>query len=373
MAILATPPRYLLLIGVALMLFGCSGMQPPRLRLGAIPYPGVFNLFALADPSDLGDHRYEASTASGEAEHGIMYTCEAGFLDIGHIRDTIDWAYYTQVRVQQALLAGDARLVLPTGAPCMMHVTLEYPGFWNDLYGPEKARVVDELSIVMAQRLAYLMGIWYEAVTWMGYRSSGLVGEDHSSFTYDDTMSHMVAVMVVGRALRDADHGYNEAVTIALRQVIDELAPVSVAKANEAVGLVEGKWWKGGTSLKRYLDVGLDDETIEPWLVPGLDACRAKRPSSYSLPSMANVSGKDFSSFYTVAIEPRIATVSWLDRVFNHRPALLDVKADLPRVMAKIREEMAATMGPDLDNPDAIPPREAETAIGLRWRCCASR
>jgi hypothetical protein len=207
----------------------------------------------------------------------------------------------------------------------------------------------------MSQRLVYLMGIWYEAVTWMGYKSSVVVAEDRSSFTYEDTMSHMVAVMVVGRALRDTKHGYNEAVTIALRQVIDELGPVSIAKANEAVGLVEGKWWKDGMSLKRYLDVGLDDETIEPWLVPGLDACSVKRPPSYSLPSMANVSGRDFSNFYTVAIEPRIAEASWLDRVFNYTPARLDVKADLPRVMAKIREEMAATEGPDLDNPNATP------------------
>jgi len=356
MAFLATLSRHLLLIGLTLMVFGCSGMSPPRLRLGAIPYPGVFNLFALCDPFDLGDHRYEGFAASrNETEHGVMYTCKAGFLDIGHIRDTIDWAYYTQVRLEQEFIAGHTRFVLPTGVPSMMHVTLEYPSFWNDLDRQEKARVAHELSIVMSQRLVYLMGIWYEAVTWMGYKSSVVIPEDRSSFTYEDTMSHMVAVMVVGRALRDTKHGYNEAVTVALRQVIDELGPVSIAKANEAVGLVEGKWWKNGMSLKRYLDVGLDDETIEPWLVPGLDACSVKRPPSYSLPSMANVSGRDFSNFYTVAIEPRIAEASWLDRVFNYTPARLDVKADLPRVMAKIREEMAATEGPDVDNPNAAP------------------
>jgi hypothetical protein len=117
---------------------------------------------------------------------------------------------------------------------------------------------------------------------------------------------------------------------------------------------VEAKWWKDGDSLKRYLDVGLDDDRVEPWLVPGLNACTMKRAPSHSLPSMTDVAGRDFSSFYTVAIASRIGEASWLDHVFGYTPALLDVKTDLRRVMAGIRAEMAATMGPDLDSPSAI-------------------
>ncbi|MGB8437557.1 MAG: DUF4056 domain-containing protein [Burkholderiales bacterium] len=356
MALLATLARHLLLSCLALTLSGCSGVPLPRMRLGSIPYPGAFNLFELGDPFELGDHQYEMFVGNGnEAEHGVIYTCKAGFLDVSHIRNTIDLAHYTQVRLEPELLAGHAHIELPTGVPSSLHVKLEYPGFWNGLDRREKARLARELSIVMGERLAYLMGIWHEALQWMGYKSSGLFAEDRSAFTYDDTMSHMVGVMVSARALRDTRHRYDVAVTIAMRQVIHELGPVSIAEANEAVELVEGKWWKNGDSLKRYLEVGLNDGTIEPWLVPGFAACSVKRPPSYSLPAMANVSGRDFSDFYTVAIEPRIGEVSWLDRVFDHTPARLDVKADLQRVMATIREEMAATMGPDLDDPNAIP------------------
>lgn len=356
MAFFAALSRHVLLIGLAVMVAGCGDMPAPRPRLGSIPYPGMLNLFELCDPLVLGEHQYEIFVGPGnEVEHCVMYVCKAGFLDVTHIRDTVDLAHYTQVRLERELLAGRTRFLLPTGVPSVLHISLQYPVFWKDLDSREKARTAHELSIVMAERLAFLMGTWHEALQWMGYKSSVLFGEDRSAFTYDDTMSHMVGVMVASIALRGTKHGYDEAVTIAMREVIDELGPVSMAQASQAIRLVEGKWWQDGDSLKRYLDVGLDNDTIRAWLVPGLSACPALRPPSYSLPSMADVAGRNFSNFYTVGIEPRIAEASWLDRIFGRQPALLDVKTDLPRVMAGIRKEMAATMGPDMDNPEAAP------------------
>jgi hypothetical protein len=352
MGILATLSRHLLLVGLLASVAGCAGMPSPRMRLGSIPYPGPFNLFKLGDPSDLGEHHYESAGASdSESDQGVIYTCKAGFLDISHVRDTIDLAYYAQRRLELDILAGRTQVELPTSVPSTLHLTLDYPDFWASLSGPAKARTAHELSILMSQRLAYLMGIWHEAVTWMGYRSSGLFTEDRSAFTYEDTMSHMVGVMVAATVLRQRGDDYDEAVTLALRQVIDGLGAVSPDTASKAIGLVEGRWWKDGNSLKRYLDVGLDDETIEPWLVPGLAGCNVKRVPSYALPSMANVSGRDFSGFYSVAIAPRTIVASWLDHAFGYPPERLDVKVDLPRIMSRIRAEMAVTMGPDLDDP----------------------
>jgi hypothetical protein len=61
---------------------------------------------------------------------------------------------------------------------------------------------------------------------------------------------------------------------------------------------------------------------------------------------------RDFSGFYTVAIEPRSIVASWLDQAFGYVPERLDVVVDLPRIMSRIRAQMAVTMGPDLDNAD---------------------
>jgi Protein of unknown function (DUF4056) len=356
MAFFTTLSRHVLLIGFAVTVVGCASVPMPRPRLGSIPYPGVLNLFELCDPRVLGEHQYEMFVGPGnEVEHCVMYTCKAGFLDISHIRDTVDLARYTEIRLERELLAGHTRFLLPTGGPSTLHVTLAYPVFWEAFDRREKARTAHELSIVMAERLAFLMGTWHEVLQWMGYRSSGVFAEDRSAFTYDDTMSHMVGVMVAGVALRDAGHGYDRAVTVAMRKVIDDLGAVPIAEASDAIGLVEGKWWRDGDPLKRYLDVGLDGDTIEPWLVSGLNACAPMRPPSYSLPSMTNVAGRNFANFYAVAIEPGIGEASWLKRVFGYQPALLDVKTDLPRVMAGIRKEMAATLGPNLDDPAAAP------------------
>src|SRR5687768_2411742 len=74
---------------------GCNGA--PRGRLGALPYPGMTTLYATADPENLGRHRYGGLPRlfeRDEASRGIIYTARGGFLDVAHVRITVDRVRY---------------------------------------------------------------------------------------------------------------------------------------------------------------------------------------------------------------------------------------------------------------------------------------
>src|SRR5262245_33445219 len=77
---------------------GCSAsMGSPRDRHGALPFPGVFTFYRTADAADLGRHRYERMPRvlrKEEVENAIIYTTRAGFLDVAHIRITVDCARF---------------------------------------------------------------------------------------------------------------------------------------------------------------------------------------------------------------------------------------------------------------------------------------
>ncbi|MEO6434482.1 MAG: DUF4056 domain-containing protein [Tepidisphaeraceae bacterium] len=282
---------------------GCAGpMKAPRGRLGALPFPGPFTLYRIADPQNLGQHRYARTPRllePDEAGHGILYTTRAGFLDIDHIRITIDTVRYCTERVRAAMRARSRVVVLETIEGSTFYVTLRYPAGWksssNDI---EHERVADELAIRTGQRLGYLMMTWHEIVTWFGYRTVAFVDESHSSFTYDDTMSHVVGLRVAGQAMRDTSaQSFDEAVTSALGAELKSLGAVKPAQTRQASRAVENIWWSRGKPLKRQLDVGLLDDTVRPWLVPGLSFARAAKAEPFALPTLWRVSGRDFSGF----------------------------------------------------------------------------
>ena len=75
---------------------GCaSSAGAPRMRLGSLPFPGVFSLYEEANPDDMGVHCAGTTLArigqKGERERGTLYTRRAGFIDVSHMRESIDW------------------------------------------------------------------------------------------------------------------------------------------------------------------------------------------------------------------------------------------------------------------------------------------
>ena len=417
-----------------LLLGGCSGSgATPRHRIGALPFPGTFTLYRAADPNDLGPHRYARTPRffqPDERESGIIYTTRAGFLDVAHLRLTIDWTHYYARRVRAAIDARFERFALPALDGETFHVTLNYPDDWHDLDDAQRSALADELALRCGQRLAYQMMTWHELITWFGHRRVLLIDESPSAFTYDDGMSHAIGLRVAERALRGspdrgngavadgsrapidwrngdaavtaalraelADLGAvsqaqtdrandmiarrataaaecgidcatavgaridwrngDAAVTAALRAELADLGAVTPAQTDRAARAVEGIWWARGNPLKRQLDVGLSDDAMRPWLVPGLSfAPIDAEPDPIRLPTLADVAGRDCSSFCSIRIQPNIPEAARMRAAVPGAPAQFTGERDLALLLAATRRAMRGQLAADVDRPWPAP------------------
>ena len=110
---------------------GCSSNpRMPRDRFGALPYPGLFTHYSAVDPKNLGVHRYgnvPRLLDKDETTSGIVYTTRAGFLDIAHVRITVDTVRYCVAHLRTAVHRGDTVAPLKTLEGSIFHVELRYP------------------------------------------------------------------------------------------------------------------------------------------------------------------------------------------------------------------------------------------------------
>jgi hypothetical protein len=351
----------ILLSSIVVVVCGCSGA--PRSRLGALPFPGTTTLYATADPQRLGTHRYSGVPrlfAAGEASRGIVYTARAGFLDVAHLRITIDQVRYCTRGLRRSIAErkGGVRLSGPNHS--VFHVSLQYPDDWATLPSAERDALTAEWSLRAGQRVAYLMVTWHELITWFGYRNVFLVDERRSSFLHDDVMSHVIGLRVAERAIRAAGpsaDGFadDDAVTAALKAELSELGAAPPACTDEAARRVENVWWSDGEPLKRQPDVGLESGVVRPWLVPGL-ACAPSpaEPEAFHLPRLDGIRGRDLSVSCSVAIEPNILEAGRMRRRLPGNPSRFDADEHVPVLLRQARAEMRQTIDEQFDNPHPL-------------------
>jgi len=351
----------LVLLGVAALgSGGCSTSEevPPRDRIGAMPFPGLFTLHHTIDPDDLGRHRYRRWPRwfqVDERERGILYTTRAGFLDLAHVRLAIDWARYSIREIHRAVDAGKSQVSFAGPDGSVFHVSLHYPPDWSTIPEDERQQVIDELSLRTGQQISYLMQTWHEIITWFGYSTVFFVSESMSSFSYEDTMSHIVGLRVVERAMANRELSYDDAVTAALDAEMKELGVVTSAQADEAALAVEGVWWKSGRPLKRHLDIGLEEHVVYPWLVPGLPFGGDHEPEPFHLPRLDNIRGRDLTGFYTVEIEPNIWQTGAMRRHLPDHPKRFRQDRDIPILLQVVRSQMQTYFGAAVSEPRLTP------------------
>ena len=338
-----------------LLLTGCASPPQPRGRLGSLPYPGMFTFYVALDPAAMGRHRYEDFPPPwSERGLGLIYTRRGGFLDVSHVRWTIDWTRYLALRVRTALRRGDKTLIIDGPDRDTLRLTFDPPA---DL----DAATVDALSIRVGQRVAYDLGLWHEVISWYGYRSSGVWPEDRSAFTWDDVTAHLVGLEIAGRALAvefaegdaaDASQ-FDSDVTVELNRELADLGAVPPEETTAAARRVEGAWWRGSDPLKRFFDTGLDGTPVRPWLVAGVATFPDARPAEFALPTLANVNGRDLTGSYAMEMQPHIFEAGRVRADLPEHPTWLRPTRDLPILIAAVRRRMRQKFGSGFDDPAA--------------------
>lgn len=329
----------------------CS--DSPRTRLGALPFPGPFTLFALADPNDLGIARYKSLPSRiehDEESHGILYTQRAGFLDLAHIRETMDWSWFISTRVNAALSDSQPALRLSGYDNCPINLSFNYPDDWTTLADEDRRLIVSELAIRIGQLVAFDLMTWHEIITWHGYRTTLIIPEKGSAFTYDDTMSHLVGLLAADDALRRPDGSWDLNATDALNIVLARLAVVPREQATIAVDLVKGHWWQSGLCVRRNLDLGIASGSITPWLVRGAPWPDVT-PEPFPLPTLSDIAGRDYTHFWNMTIEPSALIPAPVKNISSLPGHLIDPQVHFPLLMDQLRREMKEELGPNVDRP----------------------
>ena len=247
--------RYLTIAIVLIIMCGCSFTGGPRARLGYLP-TDTFGI-NFANPDSLGTHGY----SSGAFESGgIVFTCRGGHLDIDHVRGNADVTRYLVNKIRQTLSQNKNSFSFSlTGETSTHKIQFTYPDNW--LQQPDKEKIIDEIACDTAPYLAFSATTWHEILTWFGVHFMVIEPEFNSAFSWEDLYSNLLGTRLAVEAVKDTEHGYDQAMTIALNRQLKELQVQPRSAAVKASDKVRGQWYTGNLipDMKmRNFDIGLD-------------------------------------------------------------------------------------------------------------------
>jgi hypothetical protein len=339
--------------------------EPPRIRFGTYPSTNIGTFFKGLD---LGAHGYCFTLAEKD---GVAYTCRGGTIDIIHVRIAADWTAYLAAETYRHLMNHDS------GFSCGLAVdrsrstiTFTYPEEWDCMPKFEQMKVAREVALIVGPYLTFMMTSWHEMLTWYGFKCMGPFPEFPSAFSWEDSYSNLLGTIIAVRALQDAEHKFNEAVTIALDQEMQTLGILPARAARRITETMRGRWWTGNVIFsvnmkKRNFDIGLHDGYITPTLIPQVSECPDAEPMSYPVPRLDGLAQYGFAA--QVEIEPH----EWesgkiLRLVHGDQPReRINPEEHFAVIMNDIRREAVAMYGPEYE---PAPPRGITQTTARRAR-----
>jgi hypothetical protein len=141
------------------------------LKLWGVPF---FSIDQVISIDDLGEHHYMGDKSEGT---GTIYTNKGGFIDLGHVRDQIDWTRYLYTTVLNS--RGKGEVILP----------LRKEAGRKTLYLNVPAQFSNSDCILLAGKITYDLSLWHEISTWFGASAVPLLPEKFSSFSVEDVYS----------------------------------------------------------------------------------------------------------------------------------------------------------------------------------------
>ncbi len=185
---------------------------------------------------------------------GYIYTAKAGLIDLGHVRDLIDWTKHVYDLLMQAPRDQLPVFSMPEGEVRILKLPSD-----------------QEEMLRLAGAIAYVNGWAHELTSW-GDLSPGM---DWSSFSPEDLVSNVVGVTIGQRAIRNhCTLDFNTAVDLEMVEMMKELKVQQKTKTQDVLDSVdrdnyfwnmEGKWFTMVIGVETLLRRNFD---VFPWLVP---------------------------------------------------------------------------------------------------------
>lgn len=289
-----------------------------------VALPGI-KLTEITSLDKIGSHHYLGDQSE---ENGIVYTRRGGFIDMGHLRDQVDWTAYLYLQLSKNKAAGKLDMILGyEGGEKTLNVKIPSSLINNDL-------------VLLAGKITYDLSVWHEIATWFGASTIPFVPERYSSFSIEDAFSNLLGVTIGIKALQ-SELPFEEAVT----EIIDETLRNMDVVANEAetymaMESVRDIWWtrerklpSSRVLLKRQLQVY---PCLQPWLVPGW-ASEIQEPIELSVPEFVS-NGEKLNDFYQ--LDFRLNYKFPFRKMFPERKDRNITQNDFDRLLARVATEL---------------------------------
>ena len=292
------------------------------LKLWGVPFVNIDQVISV---DELGKHHYMGNKEEGT---GTIYTHKGGFIDMGHLRDQIDWTRYLYAVILKSRGKGEVILRLHNEAG-RKTLVLNVP-----------AQLDDSDCILLAGKITYDLSLWHEISTWFGASALPLIPEKFSSFSVEDVYSNLLGVHVGMKTLH-SNLPYNEAATKNIVAALDSLGVVKTVKETyDAYDAIHNKWYTNkkriphtNITLKRDPDVL---HVARPWTIPNQET-NSGDPIILKVP-LLNTKGELLTNFYqfTIALNSKIPA----EELFpNHQSRLIN-QNDFGVLLAKITNDL---------------------------------
>ena len=256
----------------------------------------------------------------------------------------MDYQSLATAKFEKKILAGKPEHSFKLTDPSRHYFAIKYPTDFNDLPPEERQAIARDISIQAAAYAIYWSTTWHEIITYLGWKPVG-VGVFISALSFEDNYSNLLGAIIGARAMRDEELSYNAAVT---RIMNDEFTMLGIRPKREVKAAsknIYGVWYVGegyfgSKMLLRDLDIGLEDNELSPFLIPGL--CPDVEPHSYSIPTL-DFERYDFVIEYSIDPAIRKITTNILGCEFEH----LVPHTHFPRIMAHIVQQEALISAAD--------------------------
>jgi hypothetical protein len=294
-----------------------------EMQLFAIPGIKLTEITAL---EKIGTHHYLGDPSE---ENGIIYTRKGGFIDMGHLRDQVDWTAYLY------------KQLLVNRAKGNLSIVLGREGGEKTLTAHVPSSLVKSDLILLAGKIAYDLSVWHEIATWFGASTIPLVPERYSSFSVEDAYSNLLGVTIGIKALQ-SELPYEEAVTRIIDETLRNLDVVSnEAETYMAMEAVRDIWWtrdrrlpSSKVLLQRQVQVY---PCLQPWLVPGW-ADSNQQPVELAVPEYAST-GELLNHFYE--LEFRLNYKFPFRKMFPERKDRSITQNDFDRLLAQVATDLS--------------------------------
>jgi len=286
--------------------------------------PGV-KLTEITSLEKIGSHRYLGDPSE---ENGIIYTRRGGFVDMGHLRDQVDWMAYLYMQMSESKLYG------------ILNLSLGHEGGEKSL----KVRIPSYLTntdlVILAGKIAYDLSVWHEIATWFGASTIPFVPERYSSFSIEDPYSNLLGITIGIQALQ-SELPYEEAVTVIIAATLKNLDAVSnETETLLAMEAVRNIWWtsekrlpSSKVLLQRQLQVY---PCLQPWLVPGWESLNQESPE-LTVPYYTS-SGETLNNLYQ--LEFKLNYKFPFHRIFPDRKDRTINQNDFNRLLAEVANNL---------------------------------